>query len=285
MNDKVKKIEAALTGDLKRTPQGADVWQADMQPNEPAGPWLAPIPTTPYPATVPPTPMAMLAAAVEKGASVETLEKLMGLAERYERNMARRAFNAAMAAARADLPSIVKNREARFEMKAGGTKQYRYEDLPGIIDAISPVLAKHGLFFRWRTDSTERNVVKVTCILEHSDGYFEENTLSGNHDPSGNKGDLQALASAVTYLQRYTLKAAIGIAAGLDDDGHAAGGTNGSNEPVSAEQLAALQKLAEDVKANVAKFCGYFKVDSLAAIPQGRFKAAMDALAAKRAKA
>jgi hypothetical protein len=60
----------------------------------------------------------------------------------------------------------------------------------------------------------------VTCIIAHSAGYSEENSLSAPFDPSGNKNPLQAIGSAQTYLQRYTLKAALGLAAAKDDDAH-----------------------------------------------------------------
>ena len=42
------------------------------------------------------TPMAMLQVAVEKGASVEQLERLMALQERWEANEAKKEFVAAM---------------------------------------------------------------------------------------------------------------------------------------------------------------------------------------------
>jgi hypothetical protein len=65
--------------------------------------------------------------------------------------------------------------------------------------------------------------VKVTCILSHKDGHREETTLSGPFDHSGNKNAVQAIGSGVAYLQRYTLKAAVGVAAGHDDDGRSSG--------------------------------------------------------------
>ena len=49
--------------------------------------------------TAPVTPMEMLDRAVSNGASVETLERLMNLQERWEANQARKAFDDAMAAA------------------------------------------------------------------------------------------------------------------------------------------------------------------------------------------
>ena len=40
----------------------------------------------------------------------------------------------------------------------------------------------------------------------------------GGADQSGNKNGFQAIGSAVTYLQRYTLKSALGLSAEVDDD-------------------------------------------------------------------
>ena len=47
-----------------------------------------------------PTPMSILAKAVEMGADVDKLTKLMDLQERWERNEAKKAFDAALAACR-----------------------------------------------------------------------------------------------------------------------------------------------------------------------------------------
>ena len=65
--------------------------------------------------------------------------------------------------------------------------------------------------------------MKVTCRITHRDGHYEETSLFGPVDGSGNKNPIQAIGSAVTYLQRYTLKAAVGIAASQDDDAQEAG--------------------------------------------------------------
>lgn len=165
------------------------------------------------------TPLSMLNRAVISGADVDVLERLMGLQERYEKRQAQRAFTAALAQVRSELPPIVKNREVDFQSK-GGRTHYRYEDLSEIVEVVSPILAKYGLSFRWHTDSpSEKKVISVTCIVEHSEGHQERTTLTGPYDESGNKNAIQAIGSVVTYLQRYTLKASLGVAAGYDDDG------------------------------------------------------------------
>jgi hypothetical protein len=164
------------------------------------------------------TPMHMLERAVTSGADVEVLERLVGLQERYEAKEAARRFSVALSDARASLPKLVKNKEVNFGQGAKKT-QYKYEDLSSVVEQLAPVLVHHGLSFRWRTDTETVGTVKVTCILSHRDGHSEETTLGGPVDNSGNKNAIQAVGSAVTYLQRYTLKAALGVAASDDDDG------------------------------------------------------------------
>lgn len=188
----------------------------------------APLPSTRPPMPVGPsvamTPMAMLATAVANGAGLEMIERLMTLQERWQANQARLAFNAALAAARAEIPPIVKNRRVHFKGKDGkADTDYRHEDLAGIAEVVDPILGRHGLSYRFRTDAQVDRPVVVTCVLSHRDGHSEENSLVGPRDVSGNKNALQQIASAVTYLSRYTLKAALGLSvAEVDDDGQAA---------------------------------------------------------------
>lgn len=163
------------------------------------------------------SPISILDRAVAMQADPDVLGKLMDLQERHERNEARKAFDRAMAALRGDLPAFVKMSEVDFTTSKGRTN-YKHEDLGYLTRELSPIMARHGLSFRWRTGQNS-GCVMVTCIIAHEDGHSEETTLSAQPDNSGNKNPIQAVGSAVTYLQRYTLKAAVGIAASVDDDG------------------------------------------------------------------
>lgn len=165
------------------------------------------------------TPMEMLAAAISRNMPVETLDKLLSLQERWEKNEARKAFDAAMSALRADLPEIIKSKKVGYDHKDGGGKtEYVHETLDAVTAALSPAMAKHGLAFRWRIDDSQAGRVRVTCVVSHAQGYFEETSLSAAPDASGKKNAIQQIGSAITYLQRYTLKAAVGVAAAHDDD-------------------------------------------------------------------
>lgn len=160
------------------------------------------------------TPQAMIQQAIQSGSGVEVMERLLALQERHDAFQARKAFDDAMADLRANMPTIVKGQNADF---GKGKASYKFEDLSAVTEALSPIMAGVGLSFRWRTQS-QQNGVAVTCIVSHREGHSEETTLFAGLDTSGSKNAIQALGSAVTYLQRYTLKAAVGVAAAKDDD-------------------------------------------------------------------
>lgn len=235
--------------------------------------------TTAAPGTEPVTPMAMLDRAFASGASMETLEKLMALQERWTANQARMAFSSAIAAAKAEIPVIMKNREVDFTSMKGRT-HYRHEDLAEIARTVDPILSKHGLSYRFRT-GYEGSTVTVTCVIAHRDGHEEENTLHGSRDDSGNKNSIQGVGSTITYLQRYTLKAALGLAASADDDGKKADVASGF---ITDEQADAIRALAVEVGANMDGFLRRMKAESVPDIPARDYQRAIDLLETKRVK-
>ena len=211
------------------------------------------------------TPMEMLSRALDRGADLTVLEKLMDLQERHERNQGRKAFDAAISDAKAEIPVIIKNREGHNS---------KYADLGAFAAAVNPVLAKHGLNYRYRS-AQDGAAIRVTCILSHRDGHAEETTLSGAADATGNKNGIQAIASTLTYLQRYTLKLALGLADSEgDDDGQAAGG----DEAISEEQATAIRKKIDDTNADAERFCRYWKIDAVPFLRKKDFANAMSSL-------
>lgn len=215
----------------------------------------------PGPITVMPrsamTPADMLSMAVERGASIDVMSKLMDLRERWEAGQARKAFDKAVAAAKAQIPAIVKNRE--------GHNNKRYADFAAIAKVVDPIISQFGLTYRFRTTQTDR--INVTCVLSHKGGHAEENTLAGPADTSGNKNAIQAIGSTLTYLQRYTLVQALGLAASEDDDGRS--GNMGS--VISEEQAMELRDLLEATGSDQQKFLAYVRADHLKDIQADKF--------------
>jgi hypothetical protein len=222
------------------------------------------------------TPTDMIARAVESGANIEVLTKLMDLQDRYEKNTSRKAFDAAIAQAKSEIPVIGKNRTVDFTGKTGVRTHYKHEDLAEIARIVGPILAKHGLSYRFRT-ANEGGMAICTCIVSHRDGHAEENTLSAAKDESGNKNHIQAIGSTLTYLQRMTLKAALGLAASDDDDGKAAG----SGATVTDEQADAIRDQLQAVGGDIGRFLQQFRVECIPDIAAADYQRAMNLLDAK----
>lgn len=196
-----------------------------------------------------PTPMMMLQMAVQQGASVEQLERLMALQERYEANEAKKEFVAAMTRFKEDPKVIEKNATVDFTSSKGRT-YYKHASLANVCDVIGPALSAVGISHRWRTEQLEGGAVKVTCILTHARGHSEEVFLQAGRDESGGKNNIQAVGSTVTYLQRYTLLAATGMAVQDQRDDDANGGAGSKELPADvkadyAGQIEACEKMKE----------------------------------------
>lgn len=207
-------------------------------------------------------PMALLDKAVSGGASLDMIDRLVSLGERMQAMKARQAFDAAIAAAKAEIKPVARN--------AIGHNSKRYADFSAYAKAIDPILSRHGLSYRFRSAQAER--ITVTCVLSHRDGYSEENSLTGPADTSGSKNAIQAIGSTLTYLQRYTLVQALGLAAGDDDDGRASGGDAAPDAPlVSEAQVAAITKAIGFKGRTVEALCKRLGVESLADIYADKF--------------
>lgn len=164
------------------------------------------------------TPGDLLLHALNSGADLERLERLMDLQQKYEANEARKAYVADMAAFKLNAPDIIKDKEVGYKGKDGFVG-YTHASLGNVTRTIIEGLAKHGFSHRWDTEQQGVNVI-VTCILTHRLGHSERTALTAPKDDSGKKNNIQQVASAITYLQRYTLLAATGLATqDQDDDG------------------------------------------------------------------
>lgn len=96
-------------------------------------------------------------------------------------------------------------------------------------------------------------------------------------DESGNKNSIQSIGSTVTYLQRYTLKAGLGLAAASDDDGGKA-----DDEPINKDQVQVILALINETDSDIAKFCKYMEVQSVPEIQASAFNRAVAVLENKK---
>lgn len=96
----------------------------------------------------------------------------------------------------------------------------RYADLHGVLAAVRPVLAKHGLAITQTINVREGQVHPLLeTLLLHTSGE----SISSTVPLAVSKAGPQEFGSVMSYLRRYSLMALLGIAgADDDDDGEAA---------------------------------------------------------------
>jgi hypothetical protein len=154
----------------------------------------------------------------DSNVDIDKLSKLLDIQERWEKNEAKKAYVEAMAAFKLNPPVIEKDRHVKFQTQKGVT-EYKHASLQNVTSTINEALSKHGLTASWSTKQND-STVTVSCRITHIFGHSEETSLTSGHDNSGNKNPIQALASAISYLERYTLLALTGLATEeMDDDG------------------------------------------------------------------
>lgn len=158
------------------------------------------------------TPMGMISSIVQQGASPEALERVTAWAERMQANEARRAFAQAMTNFKALCPTVARHAKGHTNT---------YATLVDIDEQIRPALTQCQLSPSWRVTKNDKDWVEIECRVTHVMGHYESTSFGGPPDRGPGRNELQARASTVSYLERYTLKALLGVVDKdmKDDDG------------------------------------------------------------------
>ena len=128
----------------------------------------------------------------------------------------------------------VANKAIRNPKKDGTGNYGAYLTLDALLESIRGPLADNGLSVVQNvTDDDER--IYVTTVILHSSG--EQLEFGPMSSPRGQ--NIQHAGAAVTYLRRFTVGAALGIAGDIDDDGQSAvaASTVAPSRAVRAEAL------------------------------------------------
>lgn len=146
---------------------------------------------------------------------------------------------------------------------------YKYTELPSMLDAVRPLLAKYELALSQLcvNGDTNADVMGVESMLMHSSGQFISSTLYMKVSPMKGMTQAQASGSIITYARRYALAAILGIAQ-TDTDASPKG------ESVEAEVVSksldhnpymSLLELIEEkgLESKTQAWCDHFKVPIL----------------------
>lgn len=221
------------------------------------------------------TPSGMIQMALQSGADLEKLEKLLTLQEKWDANEAKKAYHVAMAAFKSIPLEIDKDKKVEYSTSKGQVG-YFHASLANVVKKITSELGKHGLSASWNTQQNGK--VTVTCKITHVSGHSEETTLTAEADLSGSKNSIQAIGSTITYLQRYTILSALGLATGgQDDDGHSA-----TLELIDDSQLGILRDSLAEINENEGPVCKYLGIETLEQLPKASYQKAVNVIAQRK---
>ena len=220
------------------------------------------------------TPAEMIKMAVANGADLEKLEKLLILQERFEANEARKAYHRAMSEFKAIPLKIEKDKTVKFL-----NVKYNHASLSNVMETITPELSKHGFSASWRPQQLNGKIT-IGCRITHALGHSEEISLSADADMSGSKNSIQAIGSAVSYLERYTILAILGLSTSeMDDDGQFAV----NQEKINEDEIKKIKNLILETGAKEMLFLqGYMCVAKVEDILKTDYQKAVTALEAKK---
>jgi hypothetical protein len=165
-----------------------------------------------------PSVEAMITLAIERGATVETLERLMAIRREVRAEQAKAAYDRAMAAFQAECPIIEKTKAVSTN---SGKVAYKYAPIESIVAQVKGLLQKHGFSYSTKMELHDKGV-KSTVRVTHEAGHSEESPMEV---PFGEKTQImsqsQVAAAATTFAKRYAFTNAFGILTGDEDiDGH-----------------------------------------------------------------
>lgn len=177
-------------------------------------------------------------AARDPNVDIDKMERLFQMHERVAAQQREAAFNAAMAAAQADLEPVVrKSRNTHTNSN--------YAALDAIARAAQPVIARHGFGLSFGTlDSKRDGYIRMFCDVTHAAGFCKRIESDLALDAAGSQGKtnktaIQAFGSTTTYGRRYLMCMVFNIATGEDNDGNAAAPTG----LITPEQIIEIEAL------------------------------------------
>ena len=227
-------------------------------------------------------PQALLRLAVESGADVEKLERLMALQERWEATQARKAFLEAMGELQAEMPTIIKTRQV---CDRSGRVMYKFASLDQIIAAMQPHEHKHGFTHRWEYDATPEGVLLVSCIVQHAGGHAEKTTVRVPPTKGMNTNAAQDQRVMEQYGKRGSYEGAFGIATAAEDiDAQ----IDADAPSIDAKQAAEIAALVKSTQTPLARMLAYVSrasgrtVDAIAYIPASMYADVMRTLHARK---
>lgn len=193
---------------------------------------------------------------------IAKLSQLLDLQQRIIERNAETEFNIALSDMQPQLPIIAKTASMPER------NNIKYAPYDEILEQIRELLGQYGFSVYFDVE-TSGALIKVTGTLAHRAGHKRTVSLPLMLDKSGNKQDIHAMGSTLSYGRRYALGLLLNIATrGEDDDGGAA---VKNIKRITDDQILVIEDWIAATNSNHDKFLEAYKIKSLADIPASSF--------------
>lgn len=160
------------------------------------------------------TPEVLISRAIDKGVSVETMERLLLMRRELKAEHAKESYDKAMSKFQAHCPTIEKTKTVKNK---DGTVRYKFAPIEKIVEQVKPEIQKRG--FSYTIDAkVDDGWVTAICKITHTLGHSEISSFKVPIDPKSFMNEAQKFASALTFAKRYAFCNAFGILTGDEDD-------------------------------------------------------------------
>jgi hypothetical protein len=181
--------------------------------------------------------MSLLQLAVDRGANIDTIERLAKLQREMQDFQAKIDYGIAMKSAQEAIPRIAPD-------LTNPQTHSKYASYAALDRVIRPVYTREGFSLSFNTgESSLPDQLRVFCKVRHVGGHEEPFQIDMPNDGKGAKGGdvmtkTHAQAAGASYGMRYLLKMIFNIAIGEEDrDGNAQEKGNSLKEDLVVERL------------------------------------------------
>lgn len=181
---------------------------------------------------------------------IAKLSQLLDVQERILSKNAETEFNISLAEMQPSLPQVEKE---------GTGHNSKYAKFEHIMEAIGPLLAKHGFSISYSTEMQDKQVI-VTGKLSHRAGHSQSVSIPLPLDTSGNKQAIQAMGSTLSYGRRYALGLLLNIVTKDEDDDGKSASAGGF---ISHEQAVEIDLILRETKSDIPAFLKWIGADSV----------------------
>jgi hypothetical protein len=178
-----------------------------------------------------------------------------------------------------EVKNLYKSVKKKINMKDGRTKELTYVPLDDVTEHLRGILPNRGLSYIQLCDGGDAMGINLSTRIIHQSGEWIESLGYFPMAEVAGANKIQNLGAAITYAKRYMLCAAFGIAGEEDTDGYVEPQKQKPTitpKTLTDEQIAEIERLAEETGTSIPAMLQWFKVENLASLDYKKAKVILE---------